>query len=160
MLWALPEGPLRPPSAPPMLPLCLHCPPASSSHPWGLSDQPTCSSRLTTDLLPSSSSSAPIWLCNLPGLPAAWPRWPSRSLTTPTHSRAAEWAQNADAGGRGGSRLLEQLTAKLGLGLRQPGTCQPGKQGRGRPSRMAVRWSRGAQVRKCREGERGGGGGS
>ena len=55
------------------------------------------------------------------------------------------------------ARLLEQLTAELGLALQQPGTCQPGKQRRGRPSRMEVRSSRGAQVRKRTEGERVGG---
>ena len=53
------------------------------------------------------------------------------------------------------ARLLEQLTAELGLALQQPGTCQPGKQRRGRPSR--TRSSRGAQVRKRTEGERVGG---
>lgn len=55
------------------------------------------------------------------------------------------------------ARLLEQLTAELGLALQQPGTCQPGKQRRGRPSGTEVRSSRGVQVRKRMEGERVGG---
>ena len=66
------------------------------------------------DLLPSPFSSALIRLWNLPGLPAARPRWPSPPATTPTHSRAAVWAQDADVGGSGSGKASGTADCRAG----------------------------------------------